>query len=357
MKSAPVQSSASLASSRVMRDMFGKKLSFCSIILFLCINSFSQDSTVRLPATKIYDTDTKIDTQSVSLPQLPKIIHRIYPSEKRTWLVTGVHLVGYTSALIILNNTWYKNYAHTSFHTFNDSREWQQVDKVGHGWTAYSTGLASAAAWRWAGQSPKRSAVLGGLSGIAYLTAIEFLDAHSSKWGWSWSDIGANFIGSGFFISQELLWQKQRIRFKFSFHHKDYNEGLLNARADDLFGKAWYERMLKDYNAQTYWFSANLRSFFPRLPGWLNAAVGYGADGMFGGFENKWTDKDGNTITRFDIPRKRQFYLAPDIDFTKIKTNKKWLRTAFFCLDAFKCPAPALMLDSKGRWKAYAVYF
>src|SRR5258705_296194 len=92
-------------------------------------------------------------------------------------------------------------------------------------------------------------------------------------------------------------------------------------------------------------------------PPWLNMAVGYGGDGMFGGFENKWTDKDGNTITRFDIPRKRQFYLAPDIDFTKIKTNKKWLRTVFFCLNAFKCPSPALMMDSKGKFKAYVLYF
>ena len=43
--------------------------------------------------------------------------------------------------------------------------------------------------------------------------------------------------------------------------------------------------MLKDYNAQTYWFSANLKSFFPEIKftAWLNVAVGYGAEGMFGG--------------------------------------------------------------------------
>ena len=43
--------------------------------------------------------------------------------------------------------------------------------------------------------------------------------------------------------------------------------------------------------------------------------------------------------------------------YTKIKTHKKWLRTAFHFLNAFKMPAPALMLDSKGKLKAYAVYF
>ena len=117
--------------------------------------------------------------------------------------------------------------------------------------------------------------------------------------------------------------------------------------------------MLKDYNAQTYWLSANIKSFFPnsKWPSWLNIAVGYGADGMFGGFENKWTDESGNEVTRYDIPRVRQFYLAPDVDFTKIKTRSKFLRTTFELLNSFKFPAPTIMIDSKGKFKAYAIYF
>jgi hypothetical protein len=278
----------------------------------------------------------------------------------RIYLVAGITAVGYGSSLVVLNDAWYKNYPHTSFHTFDDSKEWLQVDKIGHAWTAFNTGRASAAMWHWAGLDQKRSALIGGLSGTAYLTAIEFLDAHSSKWGWSWSDIGANIFGSGFFISQQLLWGQERIQYKFSFHHKDYGDATLNKRADDLFGQSWYERMLKDYNAQTYWLSANLKSFFPgsNLPPWLNVSIGYGADGMFGGFENKWMDGDpGSLVDRTEIPRTRQFYLAPDIDFSRIRTNKKWLRTVFFCLDAFKCPAPTLMMDSKGKLKSYVLYF
>ncbi|HEV8282703.1 MAG TPA: DUF2279 domain-containing protein [Chitinophagaceae bacterium] len=284
----------------------------------------------------------------------------MYLNKNRIWITAGFNVVAYSSSLIILNSAWYKNYPHTSFHTFNDSKEWLQVDKVGHGWTAYNAGRISAAMWKWAGLSEKKSALIGGLSGTAYLTAIEFLDAHSSKWGWSWSDMAANIFGSGVFISQELLWKEQRIQYKFSFHHMNYGEPMLIARADDLFGKTWYERMLKDYNAQTYWLSINLKSFLKQasLPKWLNVSVGYGADGMFGGFENKWVDGDpGFPINRTDIPRKRQFYFSPDVDFTKINTNKKWLRTVFFCLNAFKCPAPALMMDSKGKFKAYALYF
>jgi hypothetical protein len=283
----------------------------------------------------------------------------IRQKKTRPWLIGGLTAAAYGGSLIVLNNAWFKDYAHTPFQTFNDSREWLQVDKVGHAWTAYNTGRASAALWQWGGLSHKQAVWIGGLSGFAYLTGIEFMDAHSAKWGWSWSDIGANIFGSALFMGQEFLWKEQRIQFKFSFHKNNYSDPMLETRANELFGKSWYERMLKDYNAQAYWLSANIKSFFPEtgLPAWLNVAVGYGADGMFGGFENKWQNNLGNDVTRYDIPRKRQFYLAPDIDFTKIKTKSKFLRTAFFMLNAFKCPSPAFMLDSKGKAKVYLFYF
>jgi hypothetical protein len=282
-----------------------------------------------------------------------------WSNKTKQWLIGGVNAVGYGGSLILLNNTWYKDFPKRSFHTFNDSREWLQMDKIGHGWAGYNAGRASAAMWRWAGLSQKKAGLLGGLSSIGYLTVIELLDAHSVKWGWSWADMGANLLGSGLFIGQELGWKEQRIQLKFSFHTKQYGEPMLEQRADALFGRSWYERMLKDYNAQTYWLSANIKSFFPstRLPGWLNVAIGYGADGMFGGFENVWMDELGNDVSRRDIPRKRQYYLAPDIDFTKIKTNSRLLRTTFAVLNSFKFPAPALMLDSKGKFKAYLLYF
>jgi uncharacterized protein YfiM (DUF2279 family) len=301
---------------------------------------------------------SELISKQLNAPTREKLYYGI--NKQRVWLVTGVNIAGYGTSLILFSKAWYKNYPHTSFHTFNDSKEWLQVDKIGHAWAAYNTGRASAALWSWAGLSHKKATLIGGFSSTIYLTVIEFLDAHSEKWGWSWSDMTANIFGSGFFTGQELLWNQQCIQYKFSFHHKNYGETMLNQRADDLFGKTWYERMLKDYNAQTYWLSANLKFFFPKsnLPAWLNVSVGYGADGMFGGFENIAKDANGNiTFDRRNIPRKRQFYLAPDIDFTKIKTKSKFFRTVFSGLNAFKFPAPALMIDSKGKFRAYAIYF
>jgi hypothetical protein len=138
-----------------------------------------------------------------------------------------------------------------------------------------------------------------------------------------------------------------------------YDDPQLNMRSDELFGKGIAERMLKDYNGQTYWMSANLKSFFKqsKLPPWLNIAVGYGATGMFGAEENIWEDPEsGAIIDRSDIKRRGEFYLAPDIDFTRIKTNSKWMRSLFYCLNAFKMPAPTLML-SKGKLTVHGFYF
>lgn len=281
-------------------------------------------------------------------------------SRQRLWLTGAAHIGLYTGSLLVLNEAWYKGYPKQSLASFDDSREWLQTDKFGHAWTAYNLGRASAASWQWAGLNKKQSAIAGASAGFAFLTVIEFLDGRSSNWGWSWSDIAANSLGTGLYLGQELAWGEQRIRYKFSFHRKSYIDPSLENRSDKLFGKSWYERMLKDYNGQTYWLSLNLRSFAPqsRWPAWLNLAVGYGADGMFGGFDNTAKDNSGNIIfDRTDIARVRQFYLSPDIDWMKIKTKRKWLKTAFYILNSFKFPAPSLMLNSKGKVRFQPFYF
>ncbi len=270
--------------------------------------------------------------------------------KKRIKAITIGNIAGYGGAMIGLYSAWYKDYPQSSFHFFNDNNEWLQVDKVGHGWSAYMESRSSMELWRWAGLSRKKRIWVGGLSGAAYQTVIETLDGFSSEWGWSWGDFTANCLGSGLLISQELLWNEQRIQFKWSFHNNKYGEPMLNDRADSLYGKGILSRMLKDYNAQTYWLSVNLKSFFPKsnLPAWLNVAVGYGAEGMFGATQNIWKDKQGNQYNRTDIDRYRQWYIAPDIDLTKIKTNSKFLKSALYLLNVFKFPTPSIGFSKKG---------
>jgi uncharacterized protein YfiM (DUF2279 family) len=282
-------------------------------------------------------------------------IKKYGPFTGRQWLVGGLTGAAYGASLLILNEAWYKQYKKTGFHTFNDSREWLQTDKVGHAWSVYHTSRSFTALWKWARIPHRNSVMLGTFSGFSYLTVVEFLDAHTERWGWSWADMGANASGAALFAVQELAWKEQRIGIKFSAHKSSYPSEL-QARVNDLYGTSLPELLLKDYNAQTYWLSFNLADFTKskRLPPWLNLAAGYGADGLFGGFENRGFDKDGNiTFDRRDIPRRRQWYLAPDIDFTRIPTGSKTLKTVFFCLNAVKLPTPALEYSNgkiRGHW-------
>ncbi len=340
---APMQNSASVAT---LRSSFRTLLFFFGLCI-ICSPSFSQDSLHK----KSIDLTKSINE--------PEPVTNSIPNKSRIRLVTIGNIVGYGGIMAGLYSAWYKDYPQSGFHTFNDSREWLQVDKVGHLFSSYITSRASMELWRWTGIERKKRIWLGGMSGAVYLTVIETLDGFSEQWGWSWSDFATNVLGSGALVAQELAWDDQRLKFKFSFHSKEYSDPQLNMRTDELFGKNFGTRMLKDYNGQTYWASINLKPFFKDsdLPEWLAIAFGYGAEGLFGGEENIGKDKNGNIIfDRRDIPRTRQWFLAPDIDLKKIKTNKKAIRVALDMLSALKFPTPSLEY-SNGKFKVHAIHF
>ena len=323
-------------------------------LLFISAQLIAQDS---LFLNKPTDTVGMIKTSFATTSNLKKITDQ--QIKKRVRGVAIANVVAYSGILVGLNSAWYANYPRSGFHFFNDNKEWLQVDKVGHMYSAYIESRASMELWRWTGISREKQIWLGGLSGAVYQTAIEILDGFSAEWGFSWGDFSANILGSGILIAQEFAWDDQRIKLKFSFHRNDYGDPQLNKSADELYGMSFAERAIKDYNSQTYWASANLKSFFPssNLPAWLSVAVGYGADGMFGANENVAYDEQGNiTFDRRDIKRYRQWYLAPDIDLTKIKTKKKVIRVLLTVLSAFKFPAPSLEF-SNGKFKVHALHF
>lgn len=285
-----------------------------------------------------------------------------YPkNKKRLWITAGANAAFWTGSYIALNKVWYSEYPRSRFHFFNDNDEWNQMDKAGHAWTGYTLSLLSAKMWKWTGLNDKASALLGGATGFMYQGIIEMQDAYSAEWGFSWSDIGANALGSGLFVSQQLLWQEQRIQLKLGYipyRYPDQNRSLLDRR-NNLFGHSFAERILKDYNSQTYWASVRVAAFFPDsgIPKWLNVAVGYGSDGLYGARNNKWIDKNGNSSDFTSIERVKRFYLSPDIDLTKIPTGSKLLRSVFQVLNILKIPAPALELNSRGKLQGHAIRF
>ncbi len=274
-------------------------------------------------------------------------------NEKRMKTVLISETVLAVSSITVLNNIWYKDYPKSSFHFFDDSKEWLKMDKLGHATTAYYIGLSGIELMKWSGVKGKKQAFIGGSLGLIYLTGVEFLDGKSAQWGFSKSDILANTIGSAFAIGQSLAWNEQRIRFKISAHLTSYAQFRPN-----LLGGTTAERLLKDYNGQTIWLSANIYSFLKqesKFPKWLNLALGIGAENMISGQPNTPVMYNNNDISDL-FDRYQQYYVSLDLDLTQLKLKQKWANTLLKPFGLIKIPLPTFMFSKNGS-KFYSFYF
>ncbi len=257
------------------------------------------------------------------------------------------------TSLILLNNLWYKDYPRSGFLLFNDNNEWLQMDKIGHTTSSYRISGTGYYLLKWSGVKENKAIWYGGTTGLVYLTAIEVLDGFSKEWGFSPGDEVANILGTSLFIGQQMLWHDQRIKLKWSFHQTNYFK-----YRPDLLGKNLQENMLKDYNGQTYWISANIKSFLTKeseFPKWLNFAFGYGADGMLGARTNPEI-YNGNILPSYK--RSKQFYFSADIDLSRIKTKSAFLKTILNVLNFIKIPMPTLEYNATSKkFKGYYLYF
>ena len=257
----------------------------------------------------------------------------------------------YAGAILVLQNSWYKDRKTVPFHFYNDNEGYMQVDKFGHAFGAYMESYIGYNVLRNKGVPRNKALIIGGTLGLVLQTPIEIMDGVHEGWGFSWGDMAANAMGSGLVIGQELLFREQVLKYKFSYWESSYSH-----KANGYLGSTTMNRFLKDYNGHTYWLSIALKRLIPikRLPSWLNIAAGYGANGMYGEYENI------SNYNGVDIPetiRYRQYLLSLDIDWTKIKTRSKFLRTVLTAMTFIKLPFPALEFNSKGVLKGYCLYY
>lgn len=276
---------------------------------------------------------------------------------KRFWGVFGVSNTAYVSTMLGVSKLWYSQFEKTSFHFINDGKNWKQMDKMGHTWTAYTETVLLQDLYHWAGLNNRQASTLAAISATIYQGSIEVLDGQSAAWGASWGDLAANTIGVGLAAGQNLLWEEQKILMKFSAHQENYEEypEIVQQRAAALYGNGFSEKLLKDYNAQTYWLSFNPFEKSTKWPAWLNIALGTGIQQVFGATSNIWTDNeiiyDFSHITPY-----REYYLSLDINLAKIQTSYAWLNFILHSLNSIKIPAPALVL-SNNQWQFKAFYF
>ena len=340
------------------------------LVSTLALSFFGLTTTAQEPEVGLFEASYDLD--SVKFLSLEKASSF---DKKRFWVCAGTGFGLYAGTSIALWHAWYKDYPLTGFHTFNDLKEWKGMDKGGHFNAAYMQSSFTFQGALWTGMDRQKALWTGVGVATGIQATIEIMDGFSEEWGFSAGDIAFNTMGAGLFAAQELLWQEQRILIKASSTRPDYAttpifsidrsvQTSLANRANDLYGSSPSEVFFKDYNALTIWASFNIKSFSGskkgnRFPAWLNLALGIGAGNIYGGFDNNWTDESGNqfSLDQDLYPRFRQFYLAPDIDLSRIPTRHRWLKLAFGFFNWIKIPSPALELNTNGALNVHAFYW
>ncbi|MBL7816851.1 MAG: DUF2279 domain-containing protein [Saprospiraceae bacterium] len=347
----------------------------------LTLSSWSEKNKTPPPLSQLSTNDNTsfsfVNTEKkyVSNTETKKLSDILVPSDtfnpRRFWFLVGTGSSSYVGSILLLNNLWYAQYPRSSFHLFNDEGEWMQVDKAGHFISAYQASKWVYGAMRWSGMKNKNAAWFGMAVGTTFQATIEVLDGFSEGWGFSWADITANTAGCALFGLQQAAWNEQRMVIKVSNTPRKYpltpvrsidgsKTTTIRTRTNDLYGDNYTQTFFKDYNALIFWLSVNPRSFHPnsRLPEWLNVAIGYGADNMYGGYKNEWpAEAPEFRLSDVDYPRYRQFYLSLDIDLSRIKTKSKFIKTLARTFNFVKIPSPTVEFSTLGKVKFHPLLF
>jgi hypothetical protein len=267
-------------------------------------------------------------------------------------LYTSIALEGVfcIAGMSYLNFVWYHDRKSAPFHFDNDNRAYLQMDKFGHVFGGYAESYIGYKLLRNAGVGKGPALWYGGTLGLVLQTPIEIFDAIHDGWGFSWGDEIANALGSSLVIGQELLFNEQVVKYKWS-----YRPPPDRLTASGTYVKEWYNRILLDYNAHSYWLSVPLCKIFPnsKIPPWLCISPGYSAGGMFGKYENV-TSFNGVPVTPAE--RYRKYLLSMDIDWTRIKTRSRFLKAILNAMFFIKLPFPAIEFNSMGKIRGYWLY-
>lgn len=265
--------------------------------------------------------------------------------------MVGSVVLAYTAGLLYMNTGYYPDDTRVPFYFSNDNKSFLQVDKFQHSFTSYTISYFGYKYLEYSGVSRTKALLLGGYLGFVMQTPKEIIDGHFKGAGFSWGDVAGNFAGSTLLVGQELLFREQLFKYKFSFWRSYYAK-----QANGMLGRSFLQSYSLDYNGHTYWLSINANKLLlkNKLPDWLNLAVGYSANGMYGSYENI-TSYGGVEIP--ETQRYRQFLFSLDIDWPKIRTRSKFLKLLLNGMVVIKMPFPAVEFNSKGQLKGYLLYF
>jgi hypothetical protein len=247
-----------------------------------------------------------------------------------------------TVAYLYQRKVWYTKET-TGFHSLGFIHDWnkyQQMDKFGHFTDAYFTSDLTSKIYRWSGFSGETSVWLGALTGWMWMLEIEVSDAFMADWGFSWGDMLANTVGSGFFVLQQFNYDALGgIHPKVSWHKSEaWKEMRYNSDPQAL---------IEDYEGMTFWLAVNPHHYFPEswknsYPQWL-APLGI----AFG--------VSAKDVASFPWAGYKEYFIGLDIDLRKLPVGDDWPVFKFIKSEVnfLRLPLPTIRFSSHGTWVGF----
>lgn len=285
---------------------------------------------------------------------------------KRFWYGLGGAVAIDVPVAYALSQLWYPDSLRTSFHFYSDNPnvggaggahddgwldDWHtyvQQDKLGHVWTAWYLARAFGAYGRWSGLSDARVGLFGGVMSTLFQTQIEISDGFSEEYGFSRTDMLANFVGSA--IGGLKVAHPERLDWfaaKYSYHRSPYYDESISNPVLGYLGNA-----IKDYDGASFWLVFRPEELLPERhaawwPDWLAISAGYSADGITHAISGQRERRLGPGPGR---EHQRVFFIGPDFDFLRrLDVPKPW-SIILEGLSFIRIPAPALQLTPGLEW-------
>jgi hypothetical protein len=287
---------------------------------------------------------------------------------QRFWYGVGSAAVldaGFTAALA---SVWYDEAERTSFHFYSESEniagtaaddgwldDWHtfaQVDKFGHVWTSWQIARIVGGYGRWAGLSPGKSGLFGGIVSTVFQAQIEVNDGFSRAYGFSRTDALTNLVGStvgGLKVAypERLDWVAAKYSYAPSPYYGTQTTGVDGSGVGGYLGNA-----IKDYDGGTYWLTVRPEELLQGRarqgwPDWLAFSAGYGGDGLAHAISGmSYPDSpEGESYEH-----RREFYIGPDIDLLHSLDLPQPFQAMLRFFEFVRLPAPALQLAPEVRW-------
>ena len=231
-------------------------------------------------------------------------------------------------------NAWWKG-ARSKFHVREDLIYAKNVDKLGHLYAANLLTFTFSRSLQWCNVPDESALIWGAVGATLFQTYVEVEDGFSAYWGFDRVDFAGDVVGAWYPVLQKYVPALQNFNFKFSYY--PMNQGAHSGIPGQTF------TIFDDYEGQTMWLSLTMKNLLPRpvasvWPGFLSLALGIAV-------------RNNESPNRYLV-----FFLAPDLDMTKIIPCDTWfLKSLGEALNFVHFPMPAVRFAPKVAW--YGFYF